>query len=62
MTDEEEQEEEPAASLITGQIHLAGSTTVQPLAEVLAEAFMADNPDVMIEVQGGGSSVGVTSR
>jgi len=46
---------------LSGQIQLAGSTTVQPLAEVLAEAFMAENPDVMIEVQGGGSSVGVTS-
>jgi phosphate transport system substrate-binding protein len=40
---------------------LAGSTTVQPLAEVLAEAYMDMNPDVVIEVQGGGSSVGVTS-
>ena len=46
---------------LSGQLQLAGSTTVQPLAEVLAEAFMADNPDVTIEVQGGGSSVGVTS-
>jgi len=44
-----------------GQLQLAGSTTVQPLAEVLAEAFMAANSDVTIEVQGGGSSVGVTS-
>jgi phosphate transport system substrate-binding protein len=44
-----------------GNISLAGSTTVQPLAEVLAEAFMELNPDVVIEVQGGGSSVGVTS-
>lgn len=46
---------------LSGQLQLAGSTTVQPLAEVLAEAFLADNPDVTIEVQGGGSSVGVTS-
>jgi phosphate transport system substrate-binding protein len=46
---------------LSGQLQLAGSTTVQPLAEVLAEAFMADHPDVTIEVQGGGSSVGVTS-
>ncbi|MFN2133140.1 MAG: substrate-binding domain-containing protein, partial [Anaerolineae bacterium] len=45
----------------SGQIQLAGSTTVQPLAEVLAEAFMAKNPGVTIDVQGGGSSVGVTS-
>jgi phosphate transport system substrate-binding protein len=39
----------------------AGSTTVQPLAQELADAFMADNPDVNIIVQGGGSSVGVQS-
>jgi phosphate transport system substrate-binding protein len=46
---------------LSGQIQIAGSTTVQPLAEVLAEAFMADNPGFTIEIQGGGSSVGVTS-
>ncbi|OEU71933.1 MAG: hypothetical protein BA869_05910, partial [Desulfuromonadales bacterium C00003107] len=46
---------------VSGQIQLAGSTTVQPLAESLAEAFMAINPDLVIEIQGGGSSVGVTS-
>jgi phosphate transport system substrate-binding protein len=39
----------------------AGSTTVQPLAQSLADAFMADNPDVEITVQGGGSSVGIQS-
>lgn len=48
----------PAAS---GNISVAGSTTVQPLAELLAEAFTAQNPDVQIEIQGGGSSVGVKS-
>jgi phosphate transport system substrate-binding protein len=50
----------PAGGL-AGQLQLAGSTTVQPLAETLAEAFMAKNPGVRVEVQGGGSSVGVTS-
>jgi len=50
---------QPAAA--SGRLSLAGSTTVQPLAEVLAEAYMDMNPDVVIEVQGGGSSVGVTS-
>ena len=62
-TDEPEVSEETEAPSeeLSGQIQIAGSTTVQPLAEVLAEAFMADNPDVTIEVQGGGSSVGVTS-
>ena len=49
------------ATGLSGQIQIAGSTTVQPLAEVLAEAFMDDNPDLVIEIQGGGSSVGVTS-
>ncbi len=44
-----------------GHINVAGSTTVQPLAEKLAEAFSAHNPEVEIDVQGGGSSVGVKS-
>jgi len=42
-------------------ISLAGSTTVQPVAEKLAEAFKATTPGVQIDVQGGGSSVGVKS-
>ncbi|MDY6875061.1 MAG: phosphate ABC transporter substrate-binding protein [Chloroflexota bacterium] len=46
---------------LAGQLQVAGSTTVQPLAEKLAEAFMGLNPDLVIEIQGGGSSVGVTS-
>jgi len=58
---DETQPTEEASDGLSGQIQSAGSTTVQPLAEVLAEAFMADNPDVTIEIQGGGSSVGVTS-
>ena len=61
VTEEEVMEEEEMEESLSGQLQLAGSTTVQPLAEVLAEAFMADNTDVTIEVQGGGSSVGVTS-
>jgi phosphate transport system substrate-binding protein len=43
------------------EITEAGSTTVQPLAEKMAGAFMADNPDVTITVSGGGSSTGVAS-
>jgi len=53
-----EPQPQPAAG---GRLQLAGSTTVQPLAEELGEAYMAANPGVVIEVQGGGSSVGVTS-
>ncbi len=51
----------PTAATLSGSISVAGSTTVQPLAEELAEAFIAANPDVKIDVQGGGSSVGVKS-
>jgi phosphate transport system substrate-binding protein len=46
---------------LVGQIHIAGSSTVQPLAEMLAAAFMAQNAGVVIDVQGGGSSIGVNS-
>ncbi len=46
---------------LSGELNVVGSTTVQPLAEVLAEAFEALEPDVIIIVQGGGSSVGVRS-
>ncbi len=42
-----------------GEISVAGSTTVQPLAELFAEAFMSDHANVQIDVQGGGSSTGV---
>ena len=44
-----------------GEVSCAGSTTVQPIAEKFAEAFMAVYPDVKIDVAGGGSSVGVKS-
>jgi phosphate transport system substrate-binding protein len=49
------------ATGLTGQIQIAGSTTIQPLSEKLALAFMETNPGLVIEVQGGGSSVGVTA-
>jgi len=45
----------------TTTITTAGSTTVQPLAEKLANAFMLDNTDVKVIIQGGGSSTGVKS-
>ena len=40
-------------------ITLAGSTSVEPFAELLAEHFMAQHPGVEISVQGGGSSAGI---
>jgi len=44
---------------LSGEITIAGSTSVQPVSEVLAEAFMDENPSVKVAVQGGGSSVGI---
>jgi phosphate transport system substrate-binding protein len=40
-------------------ITLAGSTAFQPFAEKLAEQYLATHKDVKINVQGGGSAVGV---
>ncbi|MEA3345018.1 MAG: substrate-binding domain-containing protein [Chloroflexota bacterium] len=51
----------PSGAELSGEIVEAGSTTVQPLAEKLAEAFSAQHPEVEITVQGGGSSVDVKS-
>lgn len=42
-------------------ITLNGSTSVQPLAEELAKAYKAKNPNVNIDIQGGGSGVGIKS-
>ena len=38
---------------------IAGSTSIQPFAEKLAEIYMRDNPQMRIDVQGGGSSAGI---
>jgi len=40
-------------------INVVGSTSVQPVAEKLAETYMKEHPNVKINVQGGGSSVGI---
>jgi phosphate transport system substrate-binding protein len=49
------------AQSASGTITEAGSTTVQPLAEKMAAAFKEKNSDVIVTIQGGGSSVGVKS-
>jgi phosphate transport system substrate-binding protein len=53
--------EVPAEEEMTGELSLAGSTTVQPLAEQAAAAFTEMYPGVKIDVSGGGSSTGVKS-
>ncbi|MGB4587729.1 MAG: phosphate ABC transporter substrate-binding protein [Clostridiaceae bacterium] len=40
---------------------VAGSTSVQPYAEVLAEEYMILHPGAEIDIQGGGSSAGITA-
>ncbi|HEY5999647.1 MAG TPA: phosphate ABC transporter substrate-binding protein [bacterium] len=49
----------PAADGATSTLTVAGSTSVQPFAEKLAETFMATHPGCAINVQGGGSTAGI---
>lgn len=44
---------------LSGTITIAGSTSVQPLSDELAKAFMAKHPNVKVLVQGGGSGAGI---
>lgn len=43
------------------RIVIAGSTSVQPVAEKLSEKYMQEHPDVRIDVMGGGSGLGIRS-
>lgn len=45
----------------SGGLTVAGSTSVQPIAEMAADQFMAEHPGTLINVQGGGSSAGVSA-
>jgi len=42
-------------------IIVAGSTSVQPYTEVLAEEYILLNPGAEIDIQGGGSAAGITT-
>lgn len=44
-----------------GTITINGSTTVLPIAQKAAEAFMKEHPDVTISISGGGSGNGIKS-
>ncbi|MBD3284618.1 extracellular solute-binding protein [Candidatus Uhrbacteria bacterium] len=46
---------------ISGSIDIAGSTSVQPLAEAMAAEFEKEHGGVTISISGGGSSAGVRS-
>lgn len=51
----------PGVNALAGQLTLAGSSTIQPVAEVLGQKFEQLHPEAQINVQGGGSSVGITA-
>lgn len=42
-----------------GGVIIAGSTSVQPFIEKVAEHFMEKHPEITINVQGGGSTAGI---
>lgn len=46
---------------LSGKIVIAGSTSSQPLTDELAAVFMRQYPGVNVEVQGGGSGVGISA-
>ena len=48
-------------NIIGSGVIVAGSTSVQPYAEILAEEFMLLHPEYEIDIQGGGSSAGITA-
>ena len=43
------------------QLTLAGSSTVQPVVEIAGQAYEKLHPNVRVDVQGGGSAVGISS-
>jgi len=45
--------------LLGGRITFAGSTTVQPLADIVGQAFTALYPEVTLDIAAGGSKVGI---
>lgn len=50
-----------SASGMKGTVTLAGSTSVAPLMNVLADEYKKLNPDVKVEIQESGSSAGIQS-
>lgn len=48
-----------ANAAIAGNLVIKGSTTVLPIAQKVAEAYMKEHPDTKISISGGGSGNGI---
>ncbi|MBT4876392.1 MAG: phosphate ABC transporter substrate-binding protein [Desulfobacula sp.] len=48
-----------SSTVFAGELVIKGSTTVLPIAQKAAEAYMAEHPDVKISLSGGGSGNGI---
>jgi phosphate transport system substrate-binding protein len=48
-----------STSIAVETIHVAGSSTVLPLAEAAAEVFNSEHADIRVSITGGGSGVGI---
>ncbi|GJM74307.1 hypothetical protein HMSSN036_65230 [Paenibacillus macerans] len=49
-----------ATSDLSGSVLSVGSSALQPLVDQVSKKFMEQNPNVSIQVQGGGSGTGLT--
>lgn len=49
------------SSLNKERIDITGSTSVQPLVEQLSSSYLKNHPNLQINVQGGGSGMGIRS-
>lgn len=52
---------EYTGSGMSGEISIAGSTSVEPFITAISEAYAKHNPDVVFEISATGSSAGVTA-
>ncbi|MBN2420011.1 MAG: phosphate ABC transporter substrate-binding protein PstS family protein [Deltaproteobacteria bacterium] len=48
-----------SSAVFSARMVITGSTTVQPIAEKIAEFYKSENPNVEIEISGGGSGNGI---
>ena len=45
---------------LAGTLKVGGSTSVEPMMQVLSQAYRVHNPNIVIEISGGGSGTGIS--